>query len=217
MSPRRGLTLTEPLVAVGVVALVVVAAVLATNATTHSQQGASQSPGHAPQSEQVYITDIPQDTGSERAKVTIEVFMQRKSPCDCDIETMRLGQSIGVLAPERIGVKFRDVSQPEDRTRLREVNHLKCLAGVAVDGKHTFAIPDRKPGAEGKTKPVDLMVQRSWMLADMGAILDQELKAAYGGQGLGLTPTEFERKMSAAMAALRPTPKTAGPGTPTAQ
>jgi hypothetical protein len=209
--PRRG----GPVAVTAIIALVIAAAILGAIATIRPQKSGTEAPATA--LPPVFITEIPQDTGAPGAKVTVEVFLQRKSPCDCDAETALLGRVIGNLDPKRIRVKYRDVSQPEDRSRLREVNQLKCLAGVAVNGKHTFTVPDRTAGAANKTKTVDLMLQRSWMLADMGAILDQELRAVYQGKGLGVAPAAFERDMSAAMAALRDTGRAAGQITPAAE
>lgn len=139
---------------------------------------------------------VPRDTGSENAKVTIEVFLAGGE--SCHVQTALLGAALGKIDPERIRVKFVDAKSGPAAIKRREVVRLGCDQGLAVNGKTEFQIPAPEKGKDAKrtvflahnhfsggASPQDVL----------HPVLDQELKKAYKGKGLGMTPEEFATRL----------------------
>lgn len=136
---------------------------------------------------------LPNDTGSNNAKVTIEVFLRAGDPCH--VSSSFIGQALGTIDPQRIRVKFVDAALGKAAIERREQVKLGCNQGIAVNGKTEFQIPD--PAAPGKKKTVFTAHQHGAEGPSQALypILDQELKAQYHGKGLPLTQAQFDEKL----------------------
>jgi hypothetical protein len=136
----------------------------------------------------------PPNAGEPTAKVAIEVFIMPGDPCHAD--TMFLGRALGTLDPARIRVRFvgSGTAGPQGKPRAEEVK-LGCDQGLAINGKTQFSVPD--PAHPGKQRTVFTSHKGGGL--DPGTLyplLDRELKAAYDGKGLPMTPAEFTTRMS---------------------
>ncbi len=167
--------------------------------------------------------EIPPDTGAEDAKVTIELFL--RSGDGCHFPTAVKGAALGeVLDGDRVRVVFRDTATEEGMKRFQEAK-VGCEQGMAVNGKVKFELRD--PGGKGKPRVVYLTADHALggphaesdastegaeeapepepqaaatdPLAQIGQILDQELRDTYEGRGLEFTPAQFSVKMKLAM------------------
>ncbi len=136
--------------------------------------------------------DVPGPIGAEDAKVVIEVFLCAGD--SCHVDSLFLGQALGTIDPERIRVVWQDTSTPEGVKRFAEM-HLGCEQGLAVDGKTKFVVPVTDPESTRKEKTIYLTHDGGWRMADLGLVLDHQLKEAYDGRGLPMTPEELEQQM----------------------
>lgn len=152
--------------------------------------------GQSPDSESALLGGwkTPADSGAKDAKVVVEVFLIGGEPCH--IETAFMGQALGTVDPKRVRVKFVDAASDKVAIERREKVKLGCDQGVAINGKTEFKIPD--PVSPGKKKTVFTAHQHGGpggAGVSLRPILDQELKAAYHGKGLGLTQEQFDLKI----------------------
>jgi hypothetical protein len=148
--------------------------------------------------------DIPDDVGAADAKVVVEVFLTRRNRCDCHAECSFLGQALSQIDPARIRVVFRDVEAPETQQRLKELATEKLFAGLMINGQSTFTVPASEPGSGSEQKTIDLFgCPPEWVLADLQPVFDEELKLAYGGDGLPMGPAEFEARLAPILERLR--------------
>lgn len=142
----------------------------------------------------------PPDSGSEKAKVTIEAFLAGGDPCH--IQTALVGMALGKVDPERIRVKFVDARSGQEAIKRREVVRLGCDQGFAVNGKTEFQIPAPEKGKDAK-RTVFLAHNHTTGGASpmevLYPVLDQELKRAYNGKGLSMTPEEFASKLQSSV------------------
>jgi hypothetical protein len=137
---------------------------------------------------------MPPDSGAADAKVVVEVFLM--SGESCHVETAFAGQALGTLDPKRIRVKYVDGASGKAAAERREKVKLGCDQGVAVNGKTEFKIPD--PASPGKKKTVFTAHKHGGAggaAVSLYHILDQELKAAYHGKGLGMAEAQFDQKI----------------------
>lgn len=139
---------------------------------------------------------VPRNTGSEQAKVTIEVFLAGGE--SCHVQTALLGSALGKIDPERIRVKFVDAKSGQAAIKRREEVRLGCDQGLAVNGKTEFEIPAPEKGKDAK-RTVFLAHNHFSGGANpqevLHPVLDQELRKAYKGKGLGMTPEEFATRL----------------------
>lgn len=161
---------------------------------------------------------LPEDMGSEDAKVTVEILLHQGDACHVDF--LYLGQSLGTVEPERLRVEFVDTGSETGRKRFSDLS-VGCEQGMAINGKTKFKLPPRKAkpvaatdsgqvamqtnmrGAApadqdpGKERTMYLTLDGGWDMADLHYMLNGELKAAYDGKGLKMTPEEFETHVTA--------------------
>ncbi|NPV46445.1 MAG: hypothetical protein HPY69_05785 [Armatimonadetes bacterium] len=139
---------------------------------------------------------VPRDTGSEKAKVTIEAFLAGGEACH--VQTALVGTALGKIDPERIRVKFVDAKSGPTAIKRREEVRLGCDQGFAVNGKTEFEVPAPEKG-KGAKRTVFLAHNHfsggASPMEVLHPVLDQELKKAYNGKGLGMTPEEFATRL----------------------
>lgn len=135
---------------------------------------------------------MPKDTGSAEARVLIEVFCIAGDPCH--IGTAYLGRGLGVLDPKRIRVKFSSSMPGAPGSERQQKLKLGCDQGLAINGKTQFKVPD--PANPAKPKVVMMSHSGGGMDgANLFVVLDQALKQAYKGKGLGMTAAEFQARL----------------------
>lgn len=144
--------------------------------------------------------DMPDDVGSEDAKVRVEVFLRAGDPCH--IESVFLGQALGLVDPERILVDFQDTSDAEVLKRFAELK-IGCEQGMAVNGKTKFKVPMTDESGKKTEKTVYFTAEGHYTLPELHAVLDKELKETYDGEGLARGPDEFVERLPADIKRLR--------------
>lgn len=146
---------------------------------------------------------IPEPTGAENAKVTVELFVAPGDPCH--VPTYCLGKALATLSPERIRVVFRDTTREEGSQRFDDLA-FACMQGIAVNGKTHFTVPamaddanDREPkpgesypyAPSGEIEEITTDSVGGWTTGHLHYILDQALSEAYDS-GMSLSPSEFD-------------------------
>lgn len=159
---------------------------------------------------------MPADTGAKDAKVTIEMFFRAGETCHN--ESRFTGMALAEMDPQRIAVKFRDTKKPDIKKRADGLK-IGCEQGIAINGRTKFTLPGPSPenammggppggpGAPGLPAKAQKLLKTNehvaylqggehWRMQDFFAALDQELRKAYDGEGLGMSQQQFADKVS---------------------